>query len=171
MMKKGVILGIFMLLGSIVCVGQIDVGLGAKLVGQIPFGLLSLRYGSVTGEIAAGFSSASFSTQEGVVTLSLLWYSGLAKFYLLSLADFAELYVGGGAVGVTVTLGAAAGGATASISGSVFGLEGVAGVEVRFGALALFGGGDLLWFFAPAATGPQLGGFSYHIGIRYDFNF
>jgi len=170
MIKKVAIFSVFVLFGGMVCFAQLNVGLGAKLVGQVPFGLLSVRYGSVNGEIGAGFSSASFSTGEGVVTLSLLWYSGLAKFYLLSLGDFADLYVGGGAIGVTVTVGAAAGGATASISGSFFGLEGVAGLEVRFGALALFGGGDLLWFFMPATTETRLGGPSYHIGIRYDFS-
>jgi len=79
-----------------VCFAQLNVGLGTKLVSQVPFGLLSDRYGSVNGESGAGFSSASFSIGEGVVTLSLLWYSGPAKFYLLSLGDFADLYVGRG---------------------------------------------------------------------------
>lgn len=168
MIKKYLFLISLMLLTSIVCFGQIQIGLGAKLLGRAPFGIVCARSGLISGELGVGFSSMSLSTNTGVVTLSLFWYSGLAKFYFLPLAEFADIYGGAGLVGITVTLGATTGAGTAAISGSMFGLQGTAGFEVRLGAVALFGGGDLIWFFAPDTTVP-LGGPTYHLGIRYDF--
>lgn len=154
-------------------VGQSQFGLGLKFFSNAPFGLAFVRYGSVGAELSLGFSAYSVALPQGTLSLTALFYMLDGKFFLLPLAEFADLYAGLGAAGVTVTLSAAAGGESASLAATVFGFHATAGAEVRFPPIAIFGGGDLLFFFVPTTWGTEtafpFGGGTYHLGLRYDF--
>ncbi|MCS7240778.1 MAG: hypothetical protein NZ651_06010, partial [Candidatus Bipolaricaulota bacterium] len=120
-----------------------------------------------------GFSASSVTLPQGSLSLTALFYILDGKFFPLPLAEFADLYTGLGAAGVTVTLSAAAGGGSASVSATVLGIHATAGAEVRFPPVAIFGGGDWLIFFVPTNWGAEttfpFGGGTYHLGLRYDF--
>lgn len=172
--KKLMLCGL-LIVGScaLVAFGQVQFGVGLKFFSNAPFGLASVRYGSVGAELSLGFSTSSITLPQGTLSLTALFYTLDAKFYPLKLAEFADLYAGLGGAGVTVSISAAAGGGSASVSATIMGVHVTAGAEARFPPLAIFGGGDWLVFFLPTdwsqgVTFP-FGGGTYHLGVRYDF--
>lgn len=158
---------------SLVAFGQVQLGLGLKFFSNAPFGLVSVRYGSVGAEMSLGFSISSVTVPQGTLSFTALFYMLDAKFYPIKLAEFADIYAGLGGAGVTLTVSAAAGGGSASVSATIMGVHVTAGAEARFPPLAIFGGGDWLLFFVPTDWSGEVtfpfGGGTYHLGVRYDF--
>lgn len=171
---KSIAFGV-LVVALLVCVGfgQTQFGIGLKLFSGVPFALAQVRFGSVGAELSLGLSTTHVSAPEGSLFLTALVYLVDGKFFPLPLAEFADIYAGLGAGGVTVTLSATTGAGSASISATILGVHLTAGAEARFESIAVFGGGDWLMFFVPSdwvgGTSFPLGGTTYHIGVRYDF--
>ncbi len=148
-------------------------GLGAKLVSGIPFAVGAVQYGALGADVGAGIGSQDVRGTN----VTLFWYDVLAKYLFTLPWDFLKPYIGGGAIGLGASAPVQIEGMPVTVTISALGGHLTSGVELRFGNLAVFLGGDflLLTEMKITAAGISLsapiayGGLGYHIGVRYDF--
>ncbi len=155
------------------------VGIGAKVLGGSPFAVVAGSIGQFGMEGGVGFSSETIEED----TISLMWYSLLARYYIgIPQVEFLRPYGSAGVVGLTasttVEVEVDEQVESFDISIATLGFDAAAGVEFHIGPVAVFGGLDWLMFGditinlgdVMEITAPwDLSGPSYHVGVRYDF--
>lgn len=181
------VLGFLCVLGMAgqISLGQVEVGVGAKLFLDTSFAFAFIRYGRAGVELSFGTPTVSYTPSPGDhYSLTGLLYVIDGKIFLLSIEQF-NIYVGAGGSSLQTTIvGAHDDGSYYSMSTTVYCLHLTGGIEVRLPPVAIFGGGDWVSFYAMGeyisrynggSFGRSLLGFGYydyitfHLGIRYDF--
>jgi len=115
-------------------------GIGVKVLGQIPMALAQLRFGSLAIEAGAGFSGGA------------IVYDAMAKYRLTLFANTLYLYAGGGIFGIP-----GLGTGFEAVGGAEFSLVGLLNFP-----LSLHSGIHLVSLGGAAVQG-------WHFGLRWDF--
>ena len=156
------------------------VGVGGKLVGEIPFLVGSFRLNQFGIEAGGGMRTTSTSYGTYSYNMTLTYYLFNGKF-IVPLSDRVLPYIGAGIIGASATATASSGFEDIAVSGGTNGFDVFGGVEVPFEDYGLpitaFGGMDYLGFEdmtfsyeGQSFTYPmQLGGISFHVGVKFEF--
>lgn len=129
-------------IGSVYCSPQAEVGVGVELVGEVPFLTVNGNWGSIGGEAGIGMGSYSLLGTN----FSMFWYCVNGKYYvpLPALESALHPYLGGGIIGATASSSATYLDTEFTFSASATGGLALGGLEYSLASqglpLVIFGG-------------------------------